>query len=93
MKKVLLSVLFLASISTITSCRKSYSWVCVTSYTDDNGDPQTLLVISPLSEKMKEKQASSSCDATETQMNYVNADLNADPAGTYYDIATICDID
>lgn len=93
MKKVLLSVLFLASISTITSCRKSYSCVCVTSYTDDNGDPQTLLVTSPLSEKMKEKQASSSCDATETQMNYVNADLNADPTGTYYDITTICDID
>jgi len=93
MKKVLLSVLVLASISTITSCQKSYSCVCVTSYTDDNGDPQTLLVNSPLSEKMKEKQASSSCDATETQMNSVNADLNADPSGPYDDIATICDIE
>ena len=93
MKKVLFSVLFLASISTFTSCKKSYSCLCVTSYTDDNGDPQTLLVTSPLSEKMKEKQASSSCDATEAQMNYVNADLNADPTGPYEDIATICAIE
>ena len=93
MKKVLFSVLFLASISTFTSCKKSYSCVCVTSYTDDNGDPQTLSVNSPFSEKMIEKQASSSCDATETQMNSVNADLNADPTGPYEDIATICDIE
>ena len=91
MKKVLLSVLFLASISTITSCGKSYSCVCVTSYTDDNGDPQIVSKSSPFSEKMREKQASSSCDATETQMNSVNEDLKA--AGTYTDIGTVCDIE
>ena len=28
-----------------------------------------------------------------TQMNYVNADLNAGPTGPYEYIATICDIE
>lgn len=51
MKKVLFSVLFLASISTFTSCGKSYSCVCVTSYTDDNGDPQRIVKLRRINEK------------------------------------------
>jgi hypothetical protein len=92
MKKVLLSVLVLASISTFTSCKKSYSCECKTTYTDGNGDVITLTQTSPLSEKMKEKQASASCKESQTQMSYVNADLNTDPTGPYEDIATTCAI-
>jgi hypothetical protein len=92
MKKVLLSVLVLATISTFTSCKKSYSCECKTTYTDGDGDVITLTQTSPLSEKMKEKQASASCKESQTQMSYVNADLNTDPTGPYEDIATTCAI-
>ncbi|MBP6755759.1 MAG: hypothetical protein KA210_06400 [Bacteroidia bacterium] len=92
MKKVLLSVLVLASVSMFTSCKKSYSCECKTTYTDGNGDVITLTQTSPLSEKMKEKQASASCKESQTQMSYVNADLNTDPTGPYEDIATTCAI-
>jgi hypothetical protein len=90
MKKLLLSVLVLASVSTFTSCKKSYSCECKTTYTDGAGDANTLTQVSSLSEKMKEKQATASCKESQTQMNSVNADLNADPTGPYFDIATTC---
>ena len=75
---------------TFTSCKKSYSCECKTTYTDGNGDPITLTSIEPLSEKMKDKQATSACNATAAQMKVVNDDLNADPTGVYEDLTTTC---
>jgi len=90
MKKVLFSALLLAGLSTFTSCKKAYSCECKTTYTDGNGDAITLTQVSALDEKMKEKQATSSCKESQTQLNVVNADLNADTAGTYDDIKSTC---
>ena len=39
---------------------------------------------------MKEKQATATCKESQTQMNSVNADLDADPTGPYFDLATTC---
>jgi hypothetical protein len=77
---------------TFTSCKKSYSCECNTSYTDGNGDQITLTKIEPLSEKMKDNQASSACNATAAQMKVVNDDLNADPTGVYEDLKTTCTV-
>ena len=90
MKKLLFSALLLAGLSTFTSCKKAYSCECKTTYTDGNGDGISLTQVSALDEKMKEKQATSSCKESQTQMNAVNADLNADPTGPYEDIASTC---
>lgn len=77
---------------TFTSCKKSYSCECKTTYTDGNGDVVTLTAIEPLSEKMKDKQANSACNATAAQMKVVNNDLNSDPTGVYEDLATTCTV-
>jgi hypothetical protein len=90
MKKLVIAVIVVASMSTITSCKKSYSCECKTTYTDGNGDLMILTSVNSLSEKMKEKQATASCKETQDQMNVVNNDLNEDPTGTYADIKSAC---
>ncbi len=90
MKKIVLSALLVTSVFVVTSCKKSYSCECKTTYTDGNFDQITLTQVKSIDEKMKEKQATASCKESETQMNYVNDDLNADPTGTYYDIKSTC---
>jgi hypothetical protein len=92
MKKIVLSALLLASMSVVTSCKKTYSCECKTTYTDGNSDVITLTQVKSIDEKMKEKQATASCKESEAQMNYVNDDLNADPTGSYYDINSTCAI-
>ena len=95
MKKRTVTVLMAAATiiaMTTTSCKKSYSCECVTTYTDGAGDSWTLTKIDPIDEKMKDKQASAACAATQDQMKYVNDDLNADPTGPYVDITSTCKV-
>ncbi len=92
MKKLVLSAFVLVCLSAMTSCKKSYSCECVTTYTDGNGSEVTLTQVKAMDEKMKDAQASASCKETEAQMNYVNDDLNADPNGTYADISSACSV-
>lgn len=92
MKKVLLSVLVLASISTFTSCKKSYSCECKTVTTID-GVSETSSQVVALGEKMKEKQGEATCDQTEIQMNSLNDEIIADTDNVSYDdLTTTCDL-
>lgn len=90
MKKLIIAAIVVASMSTVTSCKKSYSCECKTTYTDGNFDQITLTQVNSISEKMKEKQATASCKETQEQMNVVNNDLNEDPTGSYFDIKSTC---
>ena len=92
MKKLVIAAIVLASMSTITSCRKSYSCECVTAYTDDNGDINVVSEVISIGEKMKEKQAGATCDQTEIQMNKVNDDLELNVANNISDASTACDL-
>ncbi len=93
MKKLVLSALVIASMSVVTSCKKSYSCECTTRAVTLNGDiinPSTKVVA--LSEKMKEKQADASCKQTEDQMNAVNTGIVNDSNNDYVSMETGCAI-
>lgn len=87
-----LSIIFgiIAVSSTVISCKKSYSCDCRTTYTDNKNIVRSLTKSEPISARMKYRQAEASCNQTEYQMNAVNANLNTDPFGKYYDITSIC---
>jgi len=91
MKKLLLSVLVLAGISTFTSCKKEYSCECTTVATIDGEIVSTSKIVA-LGEKMKEKQGNAACDQTESQMNSLNTEIVADSANVYDFLATVCEL-
>lgn len=90
MKKLFITTIVIASMASFTSCKKAYSCECVTTYTDTTGTAITLTQVKSIDEKMKEKQAESTCNQSEDQMNYVNDDLNSDTNGIYEDLNTTC---
>jgi hypothetical protein len=92
MKKVVLSALLLAGLTTMTSCRKVYSCECSTVATTFNNDVLTSTKIFSLDEKMKEGQADASCAQTEEQMNAHNAAIVADENNDYDAMVTACDV-
>ena len=92
MKKVVLSALLLAGLTTMTSCRKVYSCECSTVVTTINNDVLTSTEIFSLDEKMKEAQADASCSQTEEQMNAQNAAIVADDNNDYDAMVTACDV-
>jgi hypothetical protein len=92
MKKVVLSALLLAGLTTMTSCKKVYSCECSTVVTTINNDVLTSTEIFSLDEKMKEAQADASCAQTEEQMNAQNAAIVADDNNDYDAMVTACDV-
>jgi hypothetical protein len=92
MKKVVLSALLLAGLTTMTSCKKVYSCECSTVVTTINNDVLTSTEIFSLDEKMKEAQADASCSQTEEQMNAQNAAIVADDNNDYDAMVTACDV-
>ncbi|MEI8136059.1 MAG: hypothetical protein WCH21_01915 [Bacteroidota bacterium] len=92
MKKVVLSALLLAGLTTMTSCKKVYSCECSTLATTINNDVLTITKVYSLEQKMKEKQADASCAQTEEQMNAQNAAILADVNNDYDAMVTVCDV-
>lgn len=91
-KKSIIIMTAMSAIIALTSisCKKSYSCECVTTYTDGAGNFQYVTKIQPISEKMKDRQASAACSVSQEQMNTVNNDINTDLTGPYYDISSTC---
>lgn len=92
MKKVVLSALLLAGLTTMTSCKKVYSCECSTVASTFNNDVLTSKEIFSLDEKMKEAQADASCAQTEEQMNAQNAAIVADENNDYVTMVTACEV-
>lgn len=92
MKKVVLSALLLAGLTTMTSCKKVYSCDCSTVATTINNDVLTTSKVYSLDEKMKESQADASCAQTEEQMNAQNAAIVADDNNDYDAMVTVCEV-
>jgi hypothetical protein len=92
MKKVVLSALLLAGLTTMTSCKKVYSCECSTLATTINNDVLTTSKVYSLDEKMKESQADASCAQTEEQMNAQNAAIVADDNNDYDAMVTACEV-
>ena len=92
MKKVVLSALLLAGLTTMTSCKKVYSCDCSTVATTINNDVLTTSKVYSLDEKMKESQADASCAQTEEQMNAQNAAIVADDNNDYDAMVTACEV-
>jgi hypothetical protein len=92
MKKLFITAMVIASVSSITSCKKVYSCECVTTV-DISGVTETTTEVIELTEKMKEKQAESACNQSEDQMNSLNDELVADTDNVSYDdLNTTCSL-
>lgn len=89
---IVLSALTIASLS---SCKKQYSCECKSTYSISGGSSQVDTQIHTYSEKMKEKQAESACDDTESKLTKTNNDYANDVtyfSGETVSAKTLCEV-
>lgn len=88
MKKTTL-LLLIATAATYSSCKKSYSCECTSSFTETGYGTYSETTIDTYSEKMKEKQAKAACKETESKLSYANAGHAEDIEYFSGDITTV----
>ena len=86
-KTILLTIIAIAA--TFTSCKKSYSCECTSSFTETGYGTYSETTIDAYSEKMKEKQAIAACKETESKLSYANAGHAEDIEYLTGDITTV----
>jgi hypothetical protein len=92
MKKIVLSALLLASMSVVTSCKKTYSCECVTTIKGKGTTfSESVTSVNQYTEKMKESQAKSACSVAENEASIKDGLINSE-ASLVYTSSTFCDI-